>query len=131
MGARRAIAQISRRSCGELMQGGQIGIASSPSHGMLSNGLNYVRRGAAEALEIVAHGDHKSSGAGGRKIADTELRRGTTIGATVRGTGDAAEIVIAHLDTEINPEEHLIVFVETRRKIPRLDTRLQVGMGFF
>jgi hypothetical protein len=49
----------------------------------------------------------------------------------VRGTGDAAEIVIAHQDTEINSEEHLIVFVETRRKIAQLDKRLQVGAGFF
>ena len=64
-------------------------------------------------------------------IEDIELPRRTTIGATVRGTGDAAEIVISHQDTEINPEEHLIAFVETRRKIPRLEKRLQVGIGFF
>ena len=63
MGARRVIALINRKSYGDLMQGGQIDIAISPSYVTLSALLRFVRRGdvvvahtlrrgAAEALEI-------------------------------------------------------------------------------
>ncbi|HEU0202841.1 MAG TPA: Trk system potassium transporter TrkA, partial [Burkholderiaceae bacterium] len=99
-GARRTIALINRKSYGELMQGGQIDIAISPSHATLSNLLKHVRRGdvvaahslrrgAAEALEIIAHGDAKSSKVIGRRIEQLDLPRGTTIGAIVRGEGEA------------------------------------------
>jgi trk system potassium uptake protein TrkA len=142
MGARRTIALINRRSYGELMQGGQIDIAISPSHATLSNLLKHVRRGdvvaahtlrrgAAEALEIVAHGDARSSRVVGRRIEDIELPRGATIGAIVRGTGEAAEVVMAHHDTVIEPADHLILFVANRRMIPRLEKLFQVGVGFF
>jgi trk system potassium uptake protein TrkA len=142
MGARRTIALINRRSYGELMQGGQIDIAISPSHATLSNLLKHVRRGdvvaahtlrrgAAEALEIVAHGDARSSRVVGRRIEDIELPRGATIGAIVRGTGEAAEVVMAHHDTVIEAADHLILFVANRRMIPRLEKLFQVGVGFF
>ena len=144
MGARRTIALINRKSYGELMQGGQIDIAISPSHATLSNLLKHVRRGdvvaahslrrgAAEALEMVVHGDARSSRLIGRRIEDIELPRGATIGAVVRGMGQGSEprVLIAHHDTVIEPEDHLIVFVANKRLIPRLEKLVQVGVGFF
>ena len=142
MGARRTIALINRRSYGELMQGGQIDIAISPSHATLSNLLKYVRRGdvvaahslrrgAAEALEIIAHGDAKSSKVVGRRVEQIELPRGATIGALIRGTGDDARVLMAHHDTVIEPEDHLIVFVANKRLIARVEKTFQVGVGFF
>jgi trk system potassium uptake protein TrkA len=141
-GARRTIALINRKSYGDLMQGGQIDIAISPSHATLSNLLKHVRRGdvvaahslrrgAAEALEIIAHGDAKSSKVIGRRIEQLDLPRGTTIGAIVRGAGDAARVLIAHHDTVIEPEDHLLVFVANKRQIPRVEKLFQVGVGFF
>jgi trk system potassium uptake protein TrkA len=142
MGARRTIALINRKSYGDLMQGGQIDIAISPSHATLSMLLKYVRRGdvvaahslrrgAAEALEIIAHGDAKSSRVIGKKVEAIELPKGATIGALVRGQGDEARVLIAHHDTVIEPEDHLIVFVANKRMIPRVEKLFQVGVGFF
>jgi trk system potassium uptake protein TrkA len=141
-GARRTIALINRKSYGDLMQGGQIDIAISPSHATLSNLLRHVRRGdvvaahslrrgAAEALEVIAHGDAKSSRVIGRKIEDIELPKGATIGAIVRGQGDEARVLIAHHDVAIEPEDHLILFVARKRMIPRIEKLFQVGVGFF
>jgi len=90
-----------------------------------------LRRGAAEALEIIAHGDAKSSRVIGRKIEDIELPKGATIGAIVRGQGEQARVLIAHHDVMIEPEDHLIVFVARKRMIPRVEKLFQVGVGFF
>jgi trk system potassium uptake protein TrkA len=142
MGARRTIALINRKSYGELMQGGQIDIAISPSHATLSNLLRHVRRGdvvaahslrhgAAEALEIVAHGDASSSRVVGRRIEQIELPKASTIGAVLRGEGETARVLIAHHDTVIESEDHVLVFVANKRMIPKLEKLFQVGVGFF
>jgi trk system potassium uptake protein TrkA len=142
LGARRTIALINRKSYGELMQGGAIDIAISPSHATLSNLLKHVRhgdvvaahslrRGAAEALEIVAHGDAKSSRVVGRRIEDVELPKGATIGAIVRGNGAAAQVIMAHHDTTVEADDHLILFVANKRMIPRVEKLFAVSAGFF
>jgi trk system potassium uptake protein TrkA len=142
MGARRTIALINRKSYGELMQGGQIDIAISPSHATLSNLLKHVRRGdvvtahslrrgAAEALEIIAHGDAASSRVVGRKIEDIELPRGATIGAIVRGAGAGTRVLMARHDIVIEPEDHLLLFVANKRLIPRIEKLFTVGIAFF
>jgi trk system potassium uptake protein TrkA len=142
LGARRTIALINRKSYGELMQGGAIDIAISPSHATLSNLLKHVRRGdvvaahslrrgAAEALEIVPHGDAKSSRVVGRRIEDIELPKGATIGALVRGAGSAAQVIMAHHDTTIEADDHLILFVANKRMIPRIEKLFAVSAGFF
>jgi len=142
MGARRVIALINRKSYGDLMQGGQIDIAISPSYVTLSALLKFVRRGdvvaahslrrgAAEALEIVAHGDSRTSRVIGKRIEQIELPRGVTIGAVVRGRGERAQVLMAHHETVIEPEDHLIVFVENKRLIQRVERLFTVGVGFF
>ena len=142
LGARRTIALINRKSYGELMQGGQIDIAISPSHATLSNLLKHVRRGdvvaahslrrgAAEALEMIAHGDGRSSRIVGRRIEQIELPRGATIGALVRGQGATTRVLIAHHDTVVEADDHVILFVANKRMIPRIEKLFQVGVGFF
>ena len=78
----------------DLVQGGEIDIAISPQLATIGTLLAHVRRGdiertltcrgAAEAIEVVAHGDAKSSKVIGRSINDIKLPPGTTIGALVR-----------------------------------------------
>jgi len=142
MGARRVIALINRKSYGDLMQGGQIDIAISPSYATLSALLRFVRRGdvvaahslrrgAAEALEIIAHGDARTSRVIGRQVEQIELPRGVTLGAVVRGTGAMTQVLMAHHDTVIQPEDHLIVFVENKRLIQRVEKLFTVSAGFF
>ena len=94
--------------------------------------VHSLRRGAAEALEAIAHGDAKSSKVVGRRIDEIELPRGATIGAIVRGgRNGGSEVVIAHHDTVIEPEDHVIVFLENKRSIPQVEKLFQVGVRFF
>ena len=137
-GARKVIALINRGAYVDLVQGGKIDIALSPAHVTIGSLLAYVRqgdvaavhslrRGAAEALELVAHGDRKSSKVVGRRIDEIELPKGATIGAIMRGE----EVVIAHHDTVIEAEDHVIVFVIDKRMVKKVEKLFQVNLGFF
>jgi trk system potassium uptake protein TrkA len=155
LGARRVVALINRRSYAELMQGGQIDIAISPAQATIGKLLQHIRRGdvvavhslrrgAAEALELVAHGDEKTCKVIGKKIEEIQLPRGATIGAIVRrlpnsdrerGADDAAasgdaEVMMAHHDTVICTDDHVIMFVANKRMIPKVEKLFQVGFGF-
>ena len=143
MGARRTIALINRRAYADLVEGGRIDIAIVPAQATIGELLAHVRRGdvaavhslrrgAAEALEAIAHGDARSSKVVGRRIEQIDLPAGVTIGAIVRDAGSGrSEVVIAHHDTVIRSEDHVIVFVANKRLIPRVEKLFQVGVGFF
>lgn len=143
MGARRVIALINRRAYAELMEGGRIDVAITPSHATIGELLKYVRRGdvaavhslrrgAAEALELVAHGDKNTSRVVGRRIDEIGLPEGANIGALVRGMDTPeAEVLMAHHDTVIQSDDHLIVFVTDKRMIPKIEKLFQVTAGFF
>ena len=143
MGARRVIALINRRAYADLVEGGRIDIAIVPAQATIGELLAHVRRGdvaavhslrrgAAEALETIAHGDARSSKVVGRRIEQIDLPPGATIGAIVRDGGDGrSEVVIAHHDTVIRAEDHVILFVANKRLIPRIEKLFQVGVGFF
>ncbi|MDD3884280.1 MAG: Trk system potassium transporter TrkA [Gallionella sp.] len=137
-GARKVIALINRSAYVDLVQGGKIDIALSPAQVTIGSLLAYVRqgdvaavhslrRGAAEALELVAHGDRKSSKVVGRKVEEIELPLGATIGAVVRNQ----EVVIAHHDTLIQAEDHVIVFVTDKKMVKKVERLFQVNLGFF
>ena len=143
MGARRVIALINRRAYAELMEGGRVDVAITPSHATIGELLKYVRRGdvaavhslrrgAAEALEVVAHGDKGTSKVVGRRIDEIPLPDGASIGALVRGMDtDAAQVLMAHHDTVIEGDDHLIIFVTDKRMIPKVEKLFQVTAGFF
>jgi trk system potassium uptake protein TrkA len=150
MGARKTIALINRTSYVDLVQAGRIDIAISPAQATIGTLLAHVRRGdcvavhslrrgAAEALELIAHGDRKSSRAVGRKVEELDLPKGATIAALVRSTrghdvtpakNSGDEVIIAHHDTVIQPEDHVIVFVVNKRIVPQVEKLFQVGVGF-
>ncbi|MCS6786469.1 MAG: Trk system potassium transporter TrkA [Thiobacillaceae bacterium] len=138
MGARKVIALINRSSYVDLLQGGEIDVALSPAHATLGPLLTHIRkgdvtvvhslrRGAAEALEAVVHGDEKSSKLVGRRIEQVPLPEGASIGAILRGD----EVIIAHHDTVIRAEDHLIIFVPNKRQVPQVERLFQVGLGYF
>ncbi|MDQ8034699.1 MAG: Trk system potassium transporter TrkA [Bordetella sp.] len=138
MGARKVIALINRAAYGELMQGSHIDIAVSPSQATMSELLRHVRRGdvvavhrlrqgVAEALEAIAHGDRSTSKVVGRKVGEIRLPKGATIGAMVRGD----EIILPDGDTEIESDDHVIVFVPGRQQMPRVEKLFQVSASFF
>ncbi|MGB7649904.1 MAG: Trk system potassium transporter TrkA [Gallionella sp.] len=137
-GARKVIALINRSAYVDLVQGGKIDIALSPAQVTIGSLLAYVRqgdvvavhslrRGAAEALELVAHGDRKSSRIVGRRIDEIDLPRGATIGALVR----REEVIIGHHDVVIEAEDHVIVFVIDKKMVGKVEKLFQVNLGFF
>ncbi len=137
-GARKVIALINRSAYVSLLQGGNIDIALSPAQVTIGSLLAYVRqgdvaavhslrRGAAEALELVAHGDRQSSKVVGRRIEEIDSPKGATIGAIVR----KGRAIIAHHDTVIEAEDHIIVFVNDKRILRQVEKLFQVNIGFF
>ena len=137
MGARRVVALINRRAYVDLLQSGQIDIAISPAQATIGTLLAHVRRGdvvavhslrrgAAEALEAVVHGDRESCKVTDRRVEEIDLPPGTTIGAVVRGD----EVIMAHHDTLIRADDHVIVFVSDKKTLPRVERLFQVSAGF-
>jgi trk system potassium uptake protein len=137
MGARRVLALINRRSYVDLLQAGQIDIAISPAQATIGTLLAHVRRGhvaqvhslrrgAAEALEAVVHGDRDSCRCVGRRIDEIELPKGASIGAIVRGE----EVLMAHHDTVVQGEDHVIVFVTDKKTLPKVEKLFEVSAGF-
>lgn len=161
MGARKVIALINRSIYVDLVQSSGIDIAISPAQVTIGSLLAYVRqgdvavvhslrRGAAEALELIAHGDANSSHVVGKKVKEIQLPKGATIGAIVRGlpseeerwsnkNGDKendtesknkAKAIIAHHDTVIESEDHVIVFVINKKMIRQIEKLFQVSASF-
>jgi trk system potassium uptake protein TrkA len=138
MGAKKVISLINRSAYVDLLQGGEIDIALSPAQATIGPLLTHIRRGhmavvhslrrgAAEAMEAVVHGEAKSSKLIGKLIEQVELPEGVSIGAILRGT----QVIIAHHDTRIESDDHLIIFVPNKRMIPKVEKLFQVGFSFF
>lgn len=137
LGAHKVMALINRPSYAELVESGTIDIAISPQQVTIGSLLAHVRRGdvvkvhslrrgSAEAIEAVAHGTPESSRVVGRKVEDIDLPRGAAIIALVRGD----QVIIAHHDTVIETDDHVILFLTDRRQIERLENLFQVGVSF-
>ena len=142
LGARKTITLISNPSYVDLVQGGDIDIAISPQLITIGKLLRYVRRGhfvnvhslrrgAAEAIEVVAHGDANSSKVVGRKIGELNLPEGATVGALVREIDGQSQVMIAHDHIRIEPEDHVIIFLVNKRHIRDIEKRFQVSFSFF
>lgn len=122
----------------DLVQGGEIDVAISPSQATIGTLLAHVRRGdivnvhslrrgAAEAIEAVAHGDAASSKVIGKAVEDIDLPEGTTIGAVVRND----EVIIANNRLVIESDDHVILFLVDRRRTADVERLFQVGLTFF
>jgi trk system potassium uptake protein TrkA len=138
MGAQKAMVLIQRSAYVDLVQGGDIDIAFSPQQATISALLTHVRRGdivnvhslrrgAAEAIEAIAHGDESTSKVIGKQIQDIKLPPGTTIGAVVRKD----EVIIAHSDTIIQANDHVILFLVDKKFIWDVEKLFQPSALFF
>ena len=134
LGARKVMALINKIAYAELVESGTIDIAISPQQITLGTLLAHVRRGdvvkvhslrrgAAEAIEAVAHGEARASRVVGRRIEEIQLPRGATISAIVRG--DA--VLMAHHDTKIEADDHVILFIADRRQIDEVERLFESG----
>ena len=134
LGARKVMALINKIAYAELVEAGTIDIAISPQQITLGTLLAHVRRGdvvkvhslrrgAAEAIEAVAHGEARESRVVGRRIEEIQLPRGATISAIVRGD----EVLMAHHDTIVEADDHVILFIADRRQIDEVERLFEVG----
>ncbi len=142
LGARRVMSLINRKAYAELVEGGNIDITVTPSHATLGELLKYIRRGdveavhslrrgAAEALEIIVHGDETTSKIIGKMVDQIEMPTGSFLGAIVRNKGDENVVLMAHHDIIIKNNDHLIVFVSNRQIIPKIEKMFTVSARFF
>ncbi len=138
LGARRTMAIVNRSAYVDLIESSVIDIAISPRVSTVSALLSRVRRGdvvaahslrrgVAEAIEAVAHGDRKNSKLVGRKLSEIKLPEGATIGAILR------QDKLVKLNKEVVVEEldHIIIFVIDKRRIPEVEKLFQVSATFF
>ena len=132
LGARRVMALINRPSYGQLMENHSIDIVISPQQITIGTLLAHVRRGdvvrvhslrrgAAEAIEAVVHGTQGRSRVIGRSLEEIQLPPGASVVAIVRGE----RVIMAHHDTTIEAEDHVIIFLSDRRHIDAVSRLFQ------
>ncbi len=155
MGCKRVVALINRRAYADLVQGGPIDIAISPAQVSIGDLLTHVRhgfvvkvhslrRGAAEAIELVVHGDPKTSRVVGRCVGDLPVIPGATLAVIVRDFDKIEDIgyqgmlmqkrkghvVIAHKEEIIQAADHVIVFCLNKKVVQKVEQLFQVEVGF-
>ena len=137
LGARRAMALVNRSAYVDLVESRMLDIAISPkvvTVGILLRhirrgdtvAVHSLRRGAAEVIEIVVHGDQSNSRVVGKRIDQIHFPPGTTLGAILRNN----EVITAFKDVLIEPEDHVIVFVIDKRHIPQVEKLFQVSVTY-
>lgn len=138
LGARTVTTLINNPIYVDVIQGEQIDIAVSPQQSTIGALLTFVRRGdvvavhslrrgGAEILEAVAHGDQHTSRVVGRRIGDLPLPPFASFGAVIRG----GTFMIVHDDIQIEENDHLIVFVPDACALRAVEKLFQVSIGFF
>ncbi len=138
LGAGKVMTLINNPAYVDLVQGGDIDIAISPQQITVSRLLRHVRRGdivkvhslrrgAAESIEIIARGDRDSSKVVGKRLEQIQLPEGTSIGAIVRDR----EVLIAHHDVVVQTDDHVILFLPDKSKVPEVERLFQVSLSFF
>lgn len=136
LGAQKVITLIANSAYADLISQ-EIDIAISPQQITISsllahvrrgdiNAVHSLRRGAAEAIELTAHGDSSSSKVVGRRLDALKLPPGATVGAILRGE----EVLIAHGHIVVEENDHVILFLTDRTHIPAVEKLFAVGFGF-
>lgn len=132
LGCKKVMALINRPSYAELVESSNIDVAISPQQVTIGSLLAYVRqgdvvkvhslrRGRAEAIEAIAHGEPGRSRVVGHTINEIKLPHGTTICAVVRGDS----VLPAHHNTAVEEGDHVILFMTDRRHIDEVERLFQ------
>lgn len=137
LGARKVMALVNRTGYVDLVENANIDHAISPQQITIGALLAHVRggdivsvhslrKGAAEVIEVIAHGDKENSRVVGRKRKNLKLPPGATVGAIVRDD----EVIMPHQDTVIEENDHVILFLADKRYISAVEKMFQVGVGY-
>ena len=138
LGAKRTMALINNSAYAGLLENTGIDSVISPSLLTISAllqdirkgdmvAVHSLRRGAAEAIEIVVHGSESDSKVVGRTIGELKLPEGTMVGAILRRN----EVLIAHSNIVIEDEDHVILFIvdkgDKQRQIEQVQKLFEPG----
>ena len=137
LGAKHVMALITRTAYVDLIEGGDIDIAISPQHATIGSILTHIRqsdivnvhslrRGAAEAIEVIAHGDKATSKVVGRTLAQIKLPKETQIGAIVRNK----KMILPNEQLTIESDDHIILFLTDKRHLEAVERLFQVNVNF-
>lgn len=136
-GVRKTLSIINHPDYLDLTQGDAVDVALSPTMSTIGEILTHIRRGdiavvhslrrgVAEAIEIIIHGDWGTSRVVDRKVKQLPLPEGTTIGGIYRN----GKLIFVNSDTSIKSEDHVILFLADKRRIPEIESLFQVKYSF-
>jgi trk system potassium uptake protein TrkA len=137
LGAKKSIAIINKLSYRKLVSK-EIDVVVSPEDVTIGSILASVRTsdvvkvhslgfGEAELLEIIIHGDNKTSKVVGKKVSELELPSGCRIGAIYR----EGKVILLNEDACIQSNDRLIIYLLHKKDFSKLAKLLQVSIGFF
>ena len=137
LGAKKSIAIINKLSYRKLVSK-EIDVVISPEDVTIGSILASVRTsdvvkvhslgfGEAELLEIIIHGDNKTSKVVGKKVSELELPSGCRIGAIYR----EGKVILLNEDVSIQSNDRLIIYLLHKKDFSKLAKLLQVSIGFF
>lgn len=138
LGVKHVMALINRRAYVDLIEDSSIDHALSPQLTTIGSILTQLRHGdmvtvhslcngKAEALEVIVHGDEKTSKVVGLTIKDIKLPPSCTLAAIVRD----GQIILPNADTMIYSEDHIILIVLDKRYIRQVEQLFQVKLSYF
>ena len=137
LGAKRVMALVNRSAYVEQIEHHDINVIISPRIATIGSVLAHIRRGdvvavhslrrgRAEAIEAIAHGDESSSKVIGRGVREIPFPTGTGVGAIVRNE----KVIIPDVNTVIEAEDHVIIFMDDKSCIPDVEALFQVAVTF-
>lgn len=138
LGCKKAMVLIQREAYTDLIQDAKIDVAISPQQATISAMLTHIRqgdvcnvyslrRGAAEAIEVIANGTPETSKVVGKQIDEIKLPPGTTVSAIIR----SEEVLIAHDKTVIQSGDHVVMFLVDKQFIREVEKLFQLNQAIF
>lgn len=135
LGAHKTIALVKRDVYASLAeQSEDIDMTVSPDQITASGILSHIRKGdtmkthclqhgKAEAIEIIVHGDEKTSQVIGRRIKDLNLPSGVVVGAVVRNE----ELLMGSKKLIIEENDHVLLMLTDVSKIHQVESIFSEG----
>lgn len=135
LGAHIVMALVKRPSYVDLVEGSDIDIVISPQQVTIDSLLTHVRRGhvvnvhslkrgAAEAIEIIVDGNGEHSNVVGKMLYDLPLPAGVSILAIMRGN----HVFMAQHNMAIEANDRIIILLLDKRKIQQVECLFQEGI---
>lgn len=137
LGAKRVASIINRAIYVDMLVGNMIDIVISPHLSTIGSILSHlrrgdvvavhpIRRGEAEMLEVIVHGDKKTSKIIGRKPDQITWPHGIDVAAII-----SEGKFLTNTKDEFKEGDHIFFFVHRRQAVPELEKMLQVKWKFF